>query len=210
MAPEDLFETYESLVSRADRAFQRMTEQYPECVQCKRHCSDCCHAAFGLFLIEAAYVQHHFGALDRNLRRAAIQNGKKSDRQWRRLQEKLEALGSDPEKGSDLLSRERVACPLLNKEKDCILYAHRPITCRVYGIPTAIHGRAHVCAKAGFKEGTSYPVFNLDEVQKTLYALSRKFLEGIPHKNPENADLLISVSKALNTPMKRIIEESFS
>ena len=210
MALEDLFQKYEALVSRADQAFQRMTEQYPECIRCKRHCSDCCHAVFGLFLIEAAYLQHHFGTLDRNLRRAAIQNGKKSDRQWRRLQQKLEALGSDPEKSSDLLSRERVACPLLSKEKDCILYAHRPITCRVYGIPTAIQGRAHVCGKAGFKEGTSYPVFNLDEVQKILYALSREFLEGIPHTNPENADLLISVSKALNTPMKRIIEESFS
>ena len=104
------------------------------------------------------------------------------------------------------MGRERVRCPLLEDEA-CRLYDHRPITCRVYGIPTVIQGKARVCSRAGFRGGKTYPAFNLDAVQRELYALSRELLVRSGEPDAEKAALLISVSKALQTPIEEMIAE---
>ena len=51
-----LFDPYNSVASRADFAFQRIEREFPECMRCRIGCSDCCHAVFGLFLIEAVFL----------------------------------------------------------------------------------------------------------------------------------------------------------
>jgi hypothetical protein len=105
------------------------------------------------------------------------------------------------------LSKERVRCPLLNQKEECIIYPHRPITCRVYGIPTAIQGQARVCGKAAFEKGESYPTFDLDACYKELYRLSKELLVQMGQSDMEKASLLISVSKVLKTPLEEIINE---
>jgi hypothetical protein len=72
-----------------------------------------------------------------------------------------------------------------------------------------IQGKAHACGNAGFKDGESYPSFNLDEVQRELYLLSRELLDRAGRKDLERASLLISVSKAIKTPFKDLINEDF-
>ena len=205
-----LFQRYEILMDKADQAFKKIAKEYLECIRCKRHCSDCCHAVFGLFLVEAAYLQKFFNQLGRKERRAAILRGKKANRDLQKIEKRLQAHHDDPRTAGYALERERIRCPLLDDNKECVLYSRRPITCRAYGIPTAIQGKAHVCGKAGFKNGRSYPVFNLDEVQRELFYLSRELLKGTRRGNPEKASLLISVSKTIETPLEDIIQESFS
>ena len=208
--PAHLFQRYEILVAKADQAFKKIAKEYPECIRCKRHCSDCCHAVFGLFLVEAAYLQKYFNQLGRKERRAAILRGKKANRDLQKIEKRLQTQHDDPRTAGYALERERIRCPLLDDNKECILYSHRPITCRVYGIPTAIQGKAHVCRKAGFKNGQSYPAFNLDEVQRELFYLSRELLQKAHRGNAEKAALLISVSKTIETPLEDIIQESFA
>jgi hypothetical protein len=63
------FEKYEALVAQVDKIFTAMQEAHKDCVSCKIYCSDCCHAVFDVTLIEAAYINHHFGrSLPRNVR----------------------------------------------------------------------------------------------------------------------------------------------
>jgi Fe-S-cluster containining protein len=200
-----LLQRYELLVANADQAFQKMTTEFSECIKCKPHCSDCCHAVFGLFLIEAVYLKRHFDKLGRKARRAAILRGKKADNDLKRLEKRLQAQDVNPRTTNYPLERERIRCPLLGDYEECVLYPHRPITCRVYGIPTSIQGKAHVCGKAGFKKGEFYPAFNLDNVQRKLYQLSQELLVG----NEEKASILISVSKAIETPLEDIMHGSF-
>lgn len=209
MKHADLFERYESLVNGADRAFQRMAKDYVQEIKCKRGCSDCCHALFGLFLVEAFSLKESFDALERKERRKILARCDKADRDIQRMQEKHKVSGQEEGDASEALGKERLRCPLLSDQEVCLLYPHRPITCRVYGIPTAIRGKARVCRKAGFKEGTSYPAFNLDQVQKELYLLSRELLARHGTADPEQASLLISVSTALKTPLEDIIAKSF-
>lgn len=207
MSNDPLFDRYERLVARADEAFERVSRDYPTCVMCKSGCADCCHAVFGLFLIEAAYLRREFGLLSRKEREAAFARGDAADRDLERLRQRLDAFQDDPMMQSYTMARERIRCPLLDEQDRCILYAHRPITCRVYGIPTAIQGKARVCGKAGFQGRQSYPTFNLDAVQKELYLLSGELLAATGQADAEKASLLLSVSKAIRTPIQDIIIE---
>ncbi len=203
----DLFEKYKQLVAKGDAAFETIERDHGSCVKCKVGCSDCCHAIFGLFLIEAAYIQEHFYRLDRKVRREILSNAEKYEKELQRVEERLQAHKDDPRMKSYALSKERVRCPLLNEDDECVIYPHRPITCRVYGIPTAIQGNARVCGKAAFERGESYPTFNLDACYKELYQLSKELLVQMGQSDMEKASLLISVAKVLKTPLEEIINE---
>lgn len=196
-----LFERYEQIVRKADRAFQKMVGDYGSLIKCRIRCADCCHAVFGLFLIEAAYVRSHFDGLSEKERRQALLRADITDQE-------IEKIG-DGCGGAVDLSRERARCPLLNEKEACILYPQRPITCRVYGIPTAIHGRGHVCTRSGFRKGDSYPAFDLDGAYRALNELSRESLVSYGSVDLEKADLLISVSKAIRTPKLEILQGKF-
>jgi hypothetical protein len=106
-----------------------------------------------------------------------------------------------------IMSRERIPCPLLKENQECILYLHRPITCRVYGIPTKVQGKARVCWKAEFKKDERYSVFDLDGVYRELYSLSTELLKGGGEDSPEKASLLISVSKAITTSLEGLLRQ---
>ena len=204
-----LFNRYKSLAANADQAFNKMMQEYGADMKCSPGCSDCCYAMFGLFLIEAVYLQSNFIKLGRNEKRIVIQRCAKADKDISELEKRLRRNNNDRQIEDYSLARERIRCPLLNDEMECCLYPYRPITCRVYGIPTMIRGRAHVCHKSGFKEGEYYPVFDLDGIFKELFHLSRELIQSSSGGNPENASLLISVSKAIQTPVEDIINESF-
>ncbi len=198
------------LVAKGDVAFETIERDYGSCIKCKPQCSDCCHAIFGLFLIEAAYIQQHFNELDRKVRREVLSNAKKYEKALQKVEERLQAHEDDPRMKSYALSKERVRCPLLNQNEECIIYPHRPITCRVYGIPTAIQGKARVCGKAAIERGESYPTFDLDACYKELYRLSKELLVQMGQSDMEKASLLISVSKILKTPLEELIKKTQS
>jgi len=198
----NLFRTYELLVDKAEAAFQEMQKEHGSCIKCEPHCSDCCHAVFGLFLIEAGYLKDQFDKLMDEEKRAALLRCEEAEKSLERLQNMLQAHEGDPQMQAYIMSRERIPCPLLNENQDCILYPHRPITCRVYGIPTKIQGKARVCWKAEFKKDERYPVFDLDGVYRDLYLLTTELLKSAGRDDPEKASLLISVSKAIQASLE--------
>jgi Fe-S-cluster containining protein len=200
-----IFQSYELLVDKAEAAFKEMKEEHGACIKCEPHCSDCCHAVFGLFLIEAAYLKEQFDKLTDEEKRAALLRCERAEKSLERLQNMLQAHEGDPQMQAYVMSRERIPCPLLNELQECILYPHRPITCRVYGIPTKIQGKARVCWKAGFKKDERYPVFDLDSVHRELFFLSAELLKSAGKHDSERASLLISVSKAIKTSLEDLL-----
>jgi Fe-S-cluster containining protein len=204
-----LLHDYEFLVDRADGAFLKVQKDYASCVKCKPGCTDCCNAVFGLFLIEAAYLNSHFSRLGTEERKAALLRCNDTERDLKRLQKVVEGFKDDPHMQAYAMARERVRCPLLDEQGKCVLYHFRPVTCRVYGIPTSIQGRAKACHKAGFLTGESYPLFDLDGIFRDLYLLSKELLESVEKADPEKASLLISVPKVITASLDEIIKESF-
>lgn len=210
MKPARLIQDYEFLADKADAAFLKMQTAHGACIKCEPFCSDCCHAVFGLFLIEAAYLKQHFDQLDGEQVRAALLRCNDAERALRRMEISLQKNSDDPQNQALIMARTRIRCPLLSERQECILYPQRPITCRVYGIPTKIQGKARVCGKAGFKPGESYPAFDLDGIYQELYNLSKELLDGVEIGNSDKASFLVSVPKVLTASFDELIRESFA
>lgn len=204
----DLFKEYESLMAKADYSYQKIKNEHSSCVKCRIHCDDCCYAVFGLFLIEAVYLKHHFDELDREYQREALLRGEKAEEDLLKIERKLQMLEVSPRAKNGIIGKERVRCPLLNDNRECMLHPFRPITCRVYGIPTIINGKARVCWKAEFDKGKTYPAFNLDATHKELYQLSRRLLEKAGQTDMEKASFLLSVPKAIKTPVEDLMTKN--
>jgi Fe-S-cluster containining protein len=197
------FQQYEALLSLSEETFQRVGESHGDLVQCHVGCDDCCYALFDLTLIEALYMNHKFNELfqgrDRE-DRIAIAN--RIDREIHKIKKKAyNALKSGKNEELILMEMagERVRCPLLNQDRRCDLYAYRPVTCRLYGIPTAINGVGYSCGKSGFVEGQPYPTANLDPIQKRLYEISAALVQALRSKHATMAEMIVPLSMVLLT-----------
>ena len=195
------FEKYEALVAKADGAFDRVKKAHADCVKCEEKCADCCFALFDLTLIEALFIHHMFNEKYRGSEKAELLE--KSNRADRRIYKIKREAYNDLQAGKNegeilaAMALERVRCPLLNEKELCDLYEYRPITCRFYGVPTAIGGAGHTCGKSGFKQGEKYPTVNLDAVHSQLQQISAELLRDIQSKNIKLADLLVPLSSAV-------------
>ena len=202
------FKTYEELLIVVDSVFDRVKTEYPECVTCGIGCSDCCHALFDLTLIEALYINHHLEkSFEGQKRERLIEKANRADRDIYKLKRKaykeLESGRSEDDILTDM-ARERVRCPLLNEEEKCDLYKHRPITCRFYGIPTAIGGKGHTCGISGFVQGQPYPTVSLDTIHRRLYDMSDELVKGIGSRHLKMAELLVPLSMAMITTYNEV------
>jgi Fe-S-cluster containining protein len=195
------FEKYLEIVRQADELFERVQKEHPECVTCKIRCADCCHALFDLTLIEATYINYQFKKTIQGKEKSRLmEKANRADRKTYMIKKHAydsKKAGKDETEILMDIAAERVRCPLLNDEEMCDLYEYRPITCRLYGIPTSIGGRSHTCGKSGFVEGKPYPAVNLDVIQKKLYDISNEFVREIKTKYVKMADMLVPVSTAI-------------
>ena len=104
-----------------------------------------------------------------------------------------------PEEILERIAAETVRCALLNDKDLCDLYESRPITCRLYGVPTAIGGKGHTCGLSGFSQGETYPTANLDRIQSALMALSNALVADLKSKYKTMGEMLVPLSMALLT-----------
>lgn len=197
------FEQYKALSKAADGVFQRLKEAYPDCVACEVKCADCCHALFDVTLIEAIYINSQFTKkFQGREKEQLIEKASRVDRKIHKIKRKAYKdvqAGKKEDQVLMALAEERCRCPLLNDDDLCDLYEHRPITCRIYGIPASIGGVAHTCGKTRFKEGQKYPSVNLDTIQNKLFEISQQLVAGIKTKYVKMADMLVPVSMAMIT-----------
>lgn len=197
------FVKYEALVHMVDGVFERVKKEYPKEVFCRKKCSDCCYAIFDLTLIEALYLNDKFlkkfsGIEKNNL----IEIADKTDRvlvKMKRNAYREVKNGADQLEIVAKMSQERIRCPLLGKDDLCVMYEHRPITCRVYGIPTSTAGSSHICGRTNFKQGEPYPTLNMDKIYSQLQLLSVQLIKDINSEQIKMHEMLIPVSMAMIT-----------
>jgi len=210
-----VFERYEALVREVDNVFARVDAACPGCVKCRPGCADCCSALFDLSLVEALYLNHrfkeHFGYGPK--RSAVLAEAARTDRlltklkrdYFRSVRDKASAATTEEEANvilhevMDKAAHDRVRCPLLGQDNTCLLYEYRPITCRLYGIPTAIEGKGHVCGMSGFDTGHGYPTVHMDKIQDRLDALSMDIQQTVKSRFKELHTVYVPVSMALLT-----------
>lgn len=197
------FKAYEEIVITVDSAFSTVQKKYGDCVKCKVGCADCCYALFDLTLIEAIFVNHHFNRIYSGKEREhLLEIANRYDRKVvkiKRQAQKDRESGKDETEILTELALQRLKCPLLDDQDRCQLYEFRPITCRLYGVPTSIAGMGHTCGLSGFQEGTPYPTVNMDAIHRRLYTVSAELVEAIQSKYSRLAEMLVPLSMALLT-----------
>lgn len=198
-----LFEQYEALAASVERAFETVKNQHPECVKCKPLCSDCCYALFDLTLIEALYINHRFrNKYSGETLEVLTERCNKIDRTLYKLKKSaFKAAESGKEENEILqeMAETRVRCPMLNDAQMCEIYEFRPLTCKLYGIPTAIGGQGYTCGLSAFEKGEKYPTANLDRIQNRLLELSAELSVAIQSKYLRMGEILVPLSMALAT-----------
>ncbi len=197
------FVKYEALVQMVDAVFDRVKNEFPDEVFCREKCSDCCYAIFDMTLIEALYIKskfmENFSGKSKN---DILELADKTDRalvKMKRDAYKMVKDGGDQMEVIAKMSQERVRCPLLGKDNLCVMYDFRPITCRVYGIPTSTAGASHICGRTNFVQGKAYPTLNMDKIYTQLQLLSAELIRDIDSEKIKMHEMLVPVSMAIVT-----------
>ncbi len=201
------FAKYEALVSIIDGIFEKVKSEFPAEVSCREKCSDCCYAIFDIPLIEAVYLNHKFREKFSGVEKSRlIDQAAKIDRalfKMKRDAHKAVKSGKDELEILAAMSQERMRCPLLGEDNLCILYASRPITCRIYGIPTATAGKSHICGNTHFEQGGKYPTVNMDQLYAQLQLISAELTAAVKANNVKACEMIIPVSMALITDFNK-------
>ncbi len=176
----------DDLRARADASFAKVAALHPQAVACRPGCDDCCHALFDLSPVEALSLALALLDLPRQTRREVRRRGEKAAQIFN--QAMAQAFSQQGEARLRELSLARVPCPLLEKGR-CLLYAQRPLTCRLYGVPVNVEGSARICHRARFQPGQAYPTVDLLRVQMELERLSGLAASLLPNLNPARRDM---------------------
>jgi Fe-S-cluster containining protein len=149
------------------------SEQFSEAtgkhrVRCKRRCHECCASGFfDITLLDALHIRESLKKLPRAVRKKVVD---KANEQLDILEKKGAFSRADPllrsGKDIDAISRRSASmrCPALDDDGVCLIYAHRPHICRIFG-PT-IRGKR----RAVHLEGCGY--FDRDIPETDLAILS--------------------------------------
>ncbi len=198
------FKKYEELQKRADEIFIKIKEKYPEEVTCKIGCTECCYALFDLSLIEAMYINYQFNKniTDEKKKEEILEEANRIDRRLYKLKRQLykeKEKGVPTEKILEEVSKIKMKCPLLDQDGRCILYEHRPIICRLYGIPLSFDGKVKTCRLSKFSPGKKYPAVFVDKIQDRLVLISKELVSSIPTQYTRLWDVFVPLSMALLT-----------
>jgi Fe-S-cluster containining protein len=196
------YEQYEELISHVDTVFNQMKDRYPNCITCHIGCSDCCYALFDLTLIEAMYIHDKFfKLLNDDQRNPILEKADDADRKIHVIKRNAFKASQEGRTEQDIMhdiASEKIPCPLLDEDNhQCILYDYRPVTCRIYGLPTAIGGEGRTCGKTLFKEGTTYPTIKMDQIYDRLFAISSEWVSTLKTRYTQLSEILVPLSMAL-------------
>jgi len=133
-------ESYRRLLREVDRWFTVVQEANRENMACRRGCTFCCHGLFDVSLADALEVAAGLRTLSRADRREV---GHRSAPIQRHLARELPH--TLPPFLFDSLTDEQIdglveragspVCPLLDGNGECRIYEHRPLACRLEGVP---------------------------------------------------------------------------
>lgn len=197
-----IFAKYEALRKSVDDLFIHFSREFKDEVKCVEACSDCCHAIFDLSLVEAMYLNAKFiEKFKDGLERSNIMElADAADRQAYRFKRKIFKESKEGRDSNEIIAdaaRQRIRCPLLDDNGLCRMYDARPLTCRVYGVPTGIGGKAHTCVKSAFEPGKEYPTISMDSINRRLHDLSRELVEMMPGAFSDLHNVYVPLSMAL-------------
>jgi Fe-S-cluster containining protein len=138
-------EAWQQALQRLDRWFDAARASHPGVIPCRRGCSACCHGPFDISVADALLLREGIAALPEPERelvqargRALLQRMRQLAPAWRAPWD-VGALGDQAfDALADALAQE--PCPMLDDSGACRVYSHRPLVCRMTGLPMMTAG----------------------------------------------------------------------
>lgn len=124
--------SYKRILEHADEFFRSVVKSQPQNLQCGRGCSLCCYGLFEIGAADIPVLAEGLEALHPMRRRKIIRRAAEIIAHSRHpnLRE------SNPIEKEEFFARTAaVACPNLNESGECMIYEHRPLVCRTFGLP---------------------------------------------------------------------------
>jgi Fe-S-cluster containining protein len=125
-------DSYRRILDRADDFFAEVARRLPGHLECREGCTKCCHGLFEIGTADVSLVTEGIRALDPETRAAVVERA-------RRLVEDLAQPNlrhCEPEAKEAFFERaEDAPCPALDEAGSCLIYEHRPVVCRTFGVP---------------------------------------------------------------------------
>jgi Fe-S-cluster containining protein len=139
----DLVRLDEILLEGLDAEIHAGEERARGHLACRLGCTECCIGPFDITGLDAERLRRGYRELQRIDPKAALDLRDRAQSQWRSMADSFPgtketgALGEDEEAIDRFCSSfETLPCPVLDPESGaCLLYEHRPISCRTYGLP---------------------------------------------------------------------------
>ncbi|HUP62326.1 MAG TPA: YkgJ family cysteine cluster protein [Thermoanaerobaculia bacterium] len=123
---------YRAILARADEHFDSVMREQPQNLQCGRGCSLCCYGLFEIGSGDVPVIAEGLEKLHPMRRKKVI----------RRALEIVESSAhpdlrecTPDEKEAFFERTKSTPCPNLDENGACMMYEHRPLVCRTFGLP---------------------------------------------------------------------------
>ena len=124
MASDD----YRKILERADEHFASVMAAQPQNLQCGAGCSLCCYGLFEIGSGDVPVIAEGLEKLPPAKRKKVIKRALEI--------EQLNLRESTPEEKEAYFDRTQATpCPNLDEAGLCMMYEHRPLVCRTFGLP---------------------------------------------------------------------------
>ncbi len=135
-----ILDAYQALLGEIDGWFAGCLERAaPGRIQCRQGCTGCCRGLFDITLLDAWLLRQAFGRLPEALRLSVRGKAEARLLELRRAWPGLTApflLNAMPDaEWTEMPEDDPTPCPLLGDDGLCLVYAARPMTCRLHGLP---------------------------------------------------------------------------
>jgi Fe-S-cluster containining protein len=132
-------DAYRQLLHEVDSWFTACLQAGGSTLACRSGCSACCRALFDITLLDAWLLKEAFSALAADTQAQILSRCRPRLTELRRRWPGLRApylLNAFPEEEWTAMSEDDpTPCPLLDANGCCLVYASRPLICRLHGLP---------------------------------------------------------------------------
>lgn len=134
-----IVEDYRRLLAEVDGWFAGCLQAAPGQIACRAGCNGCCRGLFDITLLDAFLLKEAFDRLPATLRQPALAAAQRRraelQQQWPGLAAPYLLNGLPDAEWTEMPEEDETPCPLLGADGRCLVYAARPLTCRLHGLP---------------------------------------------------------------------------
>ncbi|MGA7826166.1 MAG: YkgJ family cysteine cluster protein [Geobacteraceae bacterium] len=135
-----IVEKYSLLLKSVDLWFAGSAALAGTAVQCGKGCSSCCRGLFDITLLDAYHLRQGIEALAPVIQKKVLSRMSSQIRSLRLAWPEISPpyiinILTEEELYRLMPEADPTPCPLLGENGLCLVYEHRPMTCRLHGIP---------------------------------------------------------------------------